>query len=194
MSYNPNIPIGTDPMAVSQPQVLNNFTAINSAWSVDHIPLTATDNVGMHNALNMVKQSGTPRTSSSQVGLYVAADGSGNPQIFYCPNSSQTPIQLTLSAINVGATVQNQYSYMAGPFYVFIGNTGVEASGYVWTPQISGRTLIYAQATAATVKNTKGEQIGYTVLTSISGGTVIFTYNTQPNTPNANMYYLVVAV
>jgi len=123
VSYNPNIPIATDFRAVSQRQILSNFQAIASAWLENHVPLTANKNVGKHEVLTLRAQVGDPPTLANQSAIYNKLVG-GVPQLFFRPNTNQTPIQLSnsnLNTIQTGATGDEQSSFIAGPFTIYLG-------------------------------------------------------------------------
>ena len=60
MTYNANIPQGTDNISVSQAQILANFGQINSQFGIDHTPFnTGTGNGdGFHKKVTWLDQSG----------------------------------------------------------------------------------------------------------------------------------------
>ena len=52
MAYTLNIPLATDLQSVSQSQILNNFTQLNTSFGIDHYPFTtAGANTGFHNVV-----------------------------------------------------------------------------------------------------------------------------------------------
>ena len=123
MAFNPNIPVASDFLAVSQKQVLSNFQAIATAFLENHVPLTSEKNLGMHEVLILRPQSDHPTTTISQSAIYNKLVSS-IPQLFFRPNSDQTPIQLSnekLNTIQTGATADAQSSFIAGPFTVYVG-------------------------------------------------------------------------
>jgi hypothetical protein len=130
MAYNPNIPLATDFMAISNIQCRTNFQTINAVWSKNHVSLTSKHNLGMHNFMIFRPQIGitpNPSTTTSQVALYTKLV-SNVPQLFFRPSNNQTPIQLTYPSISTGLQSTNpdvylprQYSFLAGPFVFYIG-------------------------------------------------------------------------
>lgn len=127
MSFNANIPQGTDPMLKSVNQTRANFQAINTVFAENHIQINDLDNAGKHSSLTFRVQTIDPATSSSQLSLYTKTV-SGSPALFFRPNSNQMPIQLTYSSISTGLQstnpdvyLANQYSFVPGPFVVFSG-------------------------------------------------------------------------
>jgi hypothetical protein len=127
MSFNPNIPIGTDPILQSQAQLKANFQAIGQAFSNNHIPLTSdSDFSGMHNVITLRPQTGDPTTGVDQTAIYNKIVAS-IPEMFFRPNSDQTPIQMTYPSIRTGLQTApdtyfpDQYSFAAGPFIIYGG-------------------------------------------------------------------------
>jgi|GEM_PF-1433905 len=199
MAYNPNIPIVTDYMVNSQPQIKSNFQTINSVFSKNHVRLNATEggnSQGMHNVLTFRTQSGDPVTAVDQIALYTKVIGS-DIALFYAPSNAQTPIQLTYPSISTGLQSTNpdvflarQYTFMAGPFVIYIGNFA-EQDGTVIT-LLPASTLIYVglvgdgsmgtQKTAAAATNVSGNQ--FTVRFSL----------TSPITFKYPVHYLAIGV
>lgn len=129
MSYNPNIPVATDPTLQSQRQILANFQAIEAAFATNHASLVSAITAGAHTVLTMDPQGSDPATSASQVAFYNKLV-SGSPQLFYRPNSSQTPIQMSVSSIKVDGSF-TQYTFVAGPFYIYGGRVVNPTQGQV---------------------------------------------------------------
>ncbi len=191
MSFNATIPIGTNPMLQSQGQCRANFQAINAVFSENHIPMNTTGNPsqGMHSLLLFREQTVDPTTSASQIALYTKAVNNIS-SLFFAPNSSQTPIQLTYPSISTGLQstkpdvyLPQQYSFVAGPFVVYGGLLKNVSSGstITLTPTC---TLIYAglicQSPASGTKYAIPQISG-------SGFTVQFS-----GTPMQNIYYLAI--
>jgi len=134
MAYNPNIPLVTDYMVVSQPQIRSNFQTIFSVFSKNHVTLNSTTegrSQGMHTVLTLREQTGDPVTTTAQIALY-AKNVAGVTNLFFRPSNNQTPIQLTYPSISTGLQSTNpdvyldrQYSYVAGPFVIYCGRLSV---------------------------------------------------------------------
>ena len=125
-SFNPSIPIVSDFMLQSQPQIKANFQAISTAFAQNHKSLNNTDQ-GMHNVITFREQTVDPTTAANQVSLYTKSVSSA-ATLFYRPSSNQTPIQLTYPSISTGLQSTSpdvyfpeQYSFVAGPFVVYMG-------------------------------------------------------------------------
>jgi hypothetical protein len=123
MSYNPSIPNIGDFTALSQKQMIANFQAINNTFLIDHVALTAVENVGMHNSLTLRPQTIDPTTAVDQSAIYNKIVSSF-PQLFFRPSSNQTPIQLSnsnLNTVQTGASGDTQSSFLAGAFTIYLG-------------------------------------------------------------------------
>jgi hypothetical protein len=123
VSFNPNIPLVGDFLAISQKQILANYQAIANAYLINHVPLNADENVGMHDCLTLRPQASDPTTALGQVALYNKLV-SNVPQLFYRPSVNQTPIQMSNSNLNTlqtGALSDAQSSFLAGPFTIYFG-------------------------------------------------------------------------
>ncbi len=120
MSYNPNIPVVTDPILLSAFQIKANFQALAQAFASNHSRLNGDPALaGKHTVLTMRPQLADPVTTANQVALYNKIVSSV-PQLFYRPNNSQTPIQLTYDSILADSS-DAQYTFIAGPFIVYAG-------------------------------------------------------------------------
>ena len=125
-SYNSNIPTSSQYMLESLPQIRTNFQAIDSVFSENHESLNS-NLQGMHTVLNFKAQGSDPTTSATQVSLYTKTISS-NTVLFYAPNSSQTPIQMTYPAITTGTNnatppvyLLAQQTFLPGPFVFYSG-------------------------------------------------------------------------
>ncbi len=131
MSFNPTIPNGTDPILQSQRQIRANFQAIASSWSVNHTQLTANENFqGMHNNFSL-RAISDPTTNATQLALYNKIVSS-LPQLFFRPNNSQNPIQMSYESIKADSS-NDQYSFIAGPFIVYGGKILQPTNGQLVT-------------------------------------------------------------
>lgn len=94
-TYTDNIPQASQAMNLSQPQILDNFQAINELVGVNHVGFNV-NNSGKHNTTVMEFQSDDPGTASTDLALYSKATGSPNVgEIFYQYPNDGTVNQLT---------------------------------------------------------------------------------------------------
>jgi hypothetical protein len=191
MSYNPAIPQLTDPILQSQAQIRANYQAINVVFSNNHVPMN--ENLqGMHAVLTMRPQSGDPTTDSTHVALYNKLDGSSIPELFFRPNSNQTPIQLTYPSLSTTSGAAQQYSFVAGPFVVYGGKITNATKGQVVTLSPS-TTLLYVGLTTANFLGSP-TSIPQAVPTSISGSSFTIQFQTQVAGTTLDVYYLAIGM
>lgn len=149
MSFNPNIPIVTDPILQSQRQIRANFQAMAAAWSVNHTQLTANmDLQGMHNNFSLRPQMSDAATGATEVALYNKIVSS-IPQLFFRPNNSQTPIQMSYQNVKVDAS-DTQFTFMAGPFIIYAGKI-IQPTNGLLVVLAPGSSLIHIDLIATNI-------------------------------------------
>lgn len=198
MSYNPNIPIITDPILQSASQIKANFKAINAAFADNHVGLTRDDEFsGMHTALTLQPQAGDPVTSVNHNAIYNKLIG-GVPELFFAPNNSQTPIQMTYPSLVTGLQSTNpdvyfvrQYSFVAGPFIIYGGKITNPTQGQTVT-LTPGTTLIFVDLIVANSKILP-TQIATAIPTNITGTSFDITYQSTISA-NFDVYYYAVGL
>ena len=191
MSYNPNIPLGTDAILVSQPQIKANYQVINNAFANNHNSAAGdATTAGLHTTLTLRPQSGDPTTAADQIALYNKLVSS-IPELFFRPNSNQTPIQLTYPSIKTDSSA-TQYTFMAGPFIVYGGSVVNPTNGQTVT-LTPGSNLLYVGLTTSNFSGTAGA-LNTAVPTSISGTSFNITFQTSFATLPATVYYLAIGV
>lgn len=172
-------------MLQSQGQIKANFQAINSAFAQNHSALNQPTQ-GMHDLLLFRSQTSDPVTSATQIALYTKLV-STFPCLFFMPNSTQTPIQLTYPSIKVDST-NTQYSFVAGPFVIYGGviNAAVQNQLVILTPFT---TLKYVGLVAQTL-NQNPVFFQYVCATNIIGNS----FNIQFSSASAplNVSYLAI--
>ena len=189
ISFNPNIPQVTNPTLQSFFQLRANFQAINAAFTTNHAPLVGNNETfGKHSALTLRAQNGDPVTDPTQIAIYNKLVSS-IPEMFFRPNSSQTPIQLTYPSIKTDSS-NVQYSFVAGPFIVYGGFiTGPITQGQVVTLN-PGTNLRYVDLMMTNSKVLP--LISHTLAPILTGGTT-FTINYQNSTNNVfDAYYFAI--
>lgn len=198
MSYNTNIPQGTDTTLQSQKQLLANFQTIAKLFGTNHFNLEGDPNFqGMHTVLTMQAQTGDPATNATQIALYnkLVPLTTGIPELFFMPNNAQTPIQLTYPSINTTIANMQQYTFVAGPFVVYAGKVINPTNGQQVT--LSPTTnILYAGLTLA---NFGTGQVSFSrtpTATSInspaSSFSITYEVHTLAPTPNQVIYYLAI--
>lgn len=195
MSFNPNIPLAGDFLAVSQKQILANYQAIANTFLINHVPLTAEKNIGMHDALTLRPQNSDPTTSANQSAIYNKLV-STVPQLFFRPSSNQTPIQLSnsnLNTIQTGASPFTQSSYIAGPFTIYMGTIQNCPNGQLVT--LTPSTTLKYVGLSTILPGARTPDLATTaVATGLSGNQFTVTYNTGQLTSNPTIYYTSIGI
>lgn len=190
MSFSASIPQGTDPILQSQAQIRANFRAINNTFNNNHFPLTGdTQFQGYHTVMTMRPESGDPTTLATTVSLYNKLDANSIPELFFRPNSNQTPIQLTYpSIVTTGA---KQYSFVAGPFIIYGGLLSAPTNGQTITLTPTS-TLLYVGITSANVVRSP-TVFGDAIPTNITGSTFQIKWQSASST-KLDAYYLAIGM
>ncbi len=192
-------------MLQSTSQCRANFQAIGQVFSENHVSLPSTKSQGAHNLLLLYPQpaSPNPTTSATQVGLY---NQSGTPEVFFVPNNSQTPIQLTYPSIQTGIQTlatpttpdiyyAQQYSFVAGPFVIYGGFIKAATQGQTVTLTPT-TTLIYVGLVMETIPNFNQQMSA--IPTGISGSSFNISYRqniTVPPVQNLpNIWYFAIGM
>lgn len=121
MTYNPSIPQSSDLISQSQPQLLTNFSQLNTAFAVDHTAFSVISNQGMHKQVTLQAPLGSnPNQASPIASIYSkASSGTSTSDLFYQNGAlSANVVQLTGGGITSGAWGQ------------FNGSTATLNSGY----------------------------------------------------------------
>ncbi len=127
MSFNPSIPVVTDPTLQSGKQIRSNFQSIGQSFGENHSSMNYNpEAAGTHEALVIVPiklPDIPPVTDATQLALYSKiVGGPAIPELFFKPNNNQSEIQLTFPSILSDATQSQQYTFIAGPFVIYAGN------------------------------------------------------------------------
>lgn len=190
MTYQPNVPQGTDPILQSQGQIRPNYQEINKVFSKNHVGINE-DLKGMHSVLTMRDQTGDPATTATQIALYNKLV-STIPNLFYAPNNSQTPIQLTYPSLNTTQSSNDKYSFVAGPFVVYMGKKSAVTNNQLVT-LLPITTLIYVGLTAVNVTNF-GLGSSVPIPTNIAANSFNISIGTIPVGANVDVFYLAIGV
>lgn len=96
MVYNASIPNSSDLLSNSQPQLLENFSQLNTIFQENHVAFddaTAADR-GKHTFLSMIDQVAAPTTAINELALYGKATG-GISTLYMRKESNGTEIQMS---------------------------------------------------------------------------------------------------
>lgn len=200
MSYDPNIPQSNSKRAISQKQIFANFQAIGAAFADNHSSL-GLGTQGKHNVLVLRSQVGDPSTSATQVAIYQKLV-TGVPNWFYRPNSNQTTIQLTYPSLVTGVQSTNptvyfpqQYSFMAGPFVIYMGKINNPSNGQTvtLTPVTTLRYVGLSVGSFSFTGNSPATFIALATPTNIVGNSFDIKFNiARPINVSLDVYYLAI--
>lgn len=109
MSYQSSIPLASDLISVSQNDIKNNFTAIGTAFPVNHVNFNSSG-AGKHTFVEMPIQTADPAGASGEFTIFSKSNGSTN-ELFYKRNNEGTSYQL--SGTNPSVTT-NGYTFLPG--------------------------------------------------------------------------------
>jgi len=93
VSFQPNIPQPGDLISVSQNDILQNFQALDTSWSVNHVDFNAV-NDGKHKFVEMPNQGSDPSGAATQFTLFSKL-AAGNSELHYKRDASGSSYQLT---------------------------------------------------------------------------------------------------
>lgn len=88
MTYNPAIPKPADLMSVSQGDLLENFSQLNTQFGVNHVEFDdAGANKGKHKFCSFVEQAADPAVQSDEYIIYSKEDDSGDTELYARPEA-----------------------------------------------------------------------------------------------------------
>ena len=168
--YTPNIPLGTDNISASQPQIKDNFNVLNTSFGIDHTAFNVVPAAGQHKQVTIIGPGpGVAPAPLSSVFHSLAATGIlnvGKPLAAFANSVDDYNLMPDL-----------QYTQVAGPpieeIYSFYLGELLSNFGYL-------TTLLAAFNSKATF------QTAYTVLNQILYVNMSFTGQPLPPSPLLN--------
>jgi hypothetical protein len=98
MVYDPGIPQPTDIISSSQLEILENFTQLNTQFSVDHIPLNAATGNGEHTQVSYNDVlAGDPNLATPKGSLYTKALASLKPDLFFQNDNAGSDVRRVMT-------------------------------------------------------------------------------------------------
>jgi len=148
MTYDPNIPLGSQRPSQMYPQFDTNFNQLNQQYGTtgDHVEFTAASNNGKHKKSTYVEQPGDQTTAANEVAVYVK-DNAGNPDIYFRRESNGVVLPLTDSTL----VASSGSGFMANGMQIRCGS-GMASAGAGTANAISPA---FPTATLSVVANTK---------------------------------------
>jgi hypothetical protein len=69
--FNPGVPENpSDELAISQPQLMNNFLQLYNYFLKNHLPIDAASGAGNHTIIELLEQSNSKQTDVSEISVY----------------------------------------------------------------------------------------------------------------------------
>lgn len=171
MSYDPNSPQAQPSPAVTQAQILTNFSQFATIFARNHSAMNSS-NQGDHEAVILENQTSDPAVLGDFVALYnkeATSQLGTQPQLFarirqILPLVTNSPMQLTYNTVNTVGPNQFQ-SFLMGGLLLFVGSTNNIAVPITLVPSPSSL------------------QIAIAIPTNLNGGAPnnVSTTLTQPN-------------
>jgi len=93
-AWDKDIPTASTSLRTSNPQLLANFAAIETALDQDHDFTSGSTQTGKHNKLTLMELSGDPTIAANEMGFYCKDLGTA-PGIYVRPQSNGTAVQWT---------------------------------------------------------------------------------------------------
>lgn len=127
-TYDPNIPQNrSNGLATTQPQLLQNFSALFNAFRNNHVALND-DGAGDHTLIQLIEQAQAPQTDPSEINIYCKRDADTTDQMFLRYQGNGQEIQYTcyqtypLNPVSNGKVVINPYfTFLPGRVIVYFG-------------------------------------------------------------------------
>jgi hypothetical protein len=133
MPYYPNVPAPTQRINDSQPQIQQNFQAIQTGFSVDHVPFgTVGVTEGKHNKVTL-RNLAAPAFAAGEVGLY------NNGIELYVKKAAGVGVPMTRKVFTVGT---NGYTYLPSGLVMKFGVTQSILSNLYPGPAMASRAII----------------------------------------------------
>lgn len=179
MTYNPNIPQGTDNISVSQGQILTNFTLLNSYYGRDHYAFTDGVYPGYHQQVNL-PNSNPPVVILNGALFYAKAGVSGSS----CTPAWKTKISSTTYSYTI-AVCLNAGNFMTSSSTTktlnnFSGLPAMMGTAYAFDLGSPDRTLIspfYWDGTTLTFPGSGGQ---------VASGSILVKFNSSSTTAQLN--------
>lgn len=166
--YQPGIPTGTVNLDQDYINIRNNFTQLNTTYSVDHVAYSVSENNGYHKDVHLIPVAAPPAATAAAGQVYTQSvnDSIATDQILYYLTGGNRRVQLTRNFEPVSGTTGKtflpgglilQWGFQTTATHFSTGDTGTitfpqpfpTACYLVWT-QLMYTTNI-TQSTGATV-------------------------------------------
>lgn len=124
-----NVPQSSQTLSVTQPLIQGNFSTIDAAFKVDHVPynLSNTGDQGKHNKVTFPVQGSAPSFNLGEVGLYNLNYATTGRNELFVTNASGGSFPMTATANALGT---NGWSYLPSGIIIQWGFSAVTANAF----------------------------------------------------------------
>ena len=187
-TYFSNIPVSTDQLSTSQPQILTNFNSIESLIDIDHIDFNSA-NAGQHNQISLPLNSNSPNPptfSSGTIGLYnlVGATSVNELYLNKYTSSGQSQIPMTASILSTNSAPtagQEWWTYLPSGLILKGGGNISQTSPYLFP--VAATIPVFTQILTVVITATAPlGQTGYVTLAVAN--TTGFSFTLSPGFPS----------
>ncbi len=182
VNYTTGIPTPPQSLGVTNKPIRDNFTVINTAFSINHVAFSdGSGNQGKHKFLQMPTQGtstastpGAPATGANEIGLYARSESgqdSDNINLYFriSGQAAQAGTDILMTRFLTPARVANGTTFLPGGLIFQWGSKSVSGSGtrsVDWTiaPQIKfPNATLNIQVTAFRDSSSPGSTFGFWV-------------------------------
>jgi hypothetical protein len=189
VEYNPNIPQFTDSYASWQTNFLSNFMQINTAFSVNHEPISST-NAGNHTIIQLPEQENPVQTNINEISVYSKDVPGQTDQVFMKFPGINSEFQYTnyqIYPVNGPSTQTSYFTFLPGKVIVYFGQTTANNVKTIQLLPPVAKNIITVNLTNMSLPNSQGTPISFTVTNNI-----VTTVNLN-RTSVTDMNYIVLA-
>jgi len=187
MAYSESIPQAGHKLSRSQTDLLNNFTALKTAFEINHEDFNAAGQ-GKHIHTTYPVQGAAPTTAADEVAVYCKDNAGGDPALYYRPESDGTEIELT--AAEKAAT-----GYTIWPSGIIMkwgtGTVGANGSDDVSYDSTIPFTTVYSAQVSLSGQSGMDKAL---FIEDLTDTTKIEVYNANANGGTRTYYYFVIGV
>ncbi len=118
-----DVPQSGQTLGITQPLIRNNFTTIDTAFQVDHVPYSTTGE-GKHNKVTLPVQAADPANIAGEIVLYNKLNAITNVNTLYIKGPTGAIVPATANTL----FAQNGYTYVPSGQVIMYGNGTANAN------------------------------------------------------------------
>ena len=129
--YNTNTPTPELSFADWQRDFLKNFQSLGATFSVDHVSLTESSNVGNHTVIHLLEQTNSPQTGLTEISVYSKDVEGQTDQTFIRYPGNGEEFQYTnyqIYSIEPTDTQISYFTFLPGGILVYFGQLTAKGS------------------------------------------------------------------